>query len=133
MFTLCLVHNELSPLSTSQRARHWPIASQVAKVAGNFPRGASLVTAAVPGDWKAAVICQIFKKGDPEDVGTYRSVSLASVVSKVFERIFKRAGAPRLEGLSKYRWVFVGSHPSQYESLNFGTGSPLLLPPLCFF
>ncbi len=51
----------------------------------------SFATVVVPGDWKAAVTCPIFKKGDPEDVANYRSVSLASVVCKIFERIIKRA------------------------------------------
>ncbi len=51
----------------------------------------SLATAVVLGDWKAARICPIFKKGDPEDVVIHRPVSTPSVVCKVFEQILKRA------------------------------------------
>ncbi len=50
----------------------------------------SLATAVVPGDWRAAVICPTFKKGDPEDVANYHPVSLTSVAYEVFERILKR-------------------------------------------
>ncbi len=49
----------------------------------------SLATAVVPGDRKAAVTCPTFKKGDPEDVASYRPVSLTSVAYEVFERILK--------------------------------------------
>ncbi len=45
----------------------------------------SFETAVVLGDWKVAVICPTFKKGDPEDVANFRLVSLTSVVCKVFE------------------------------------------------
>ncbi len=51
----------------------------------------SLVTAVVPGDWKATVIFPKWKKGDPEYVANYRPVSLISVVCKVIKRILKRA------------------------------------------
>ncbi len=39
----------------------------------------SLTTADAQSNWKAAVICPIFKKGDPKDVANYRPVSLISV------------------------------------------------------
>ncbi len=50
----------------------------------------SLAIAVVPSDRKVALICPIFKKGDPEDVANYRQVSLTSVAYEVFERILKR-------------------------------------------
>ncbi len=50
----------------------------------------SLGTSVVPADWKAAAICPIFKKGDPEDVVNCLPVCLTSVVCKIFERILKR-------------------------------------------
>ncbi len=62
------------------------LAEPLADLFNNF-----LSVAVVPGEWKAAVICPVFSKGDPEDVVNYRLVSLTSVVCKVFERILKRA------------------------------------------
>ncbi len=41
----------------------------------------SLATSVVPGDWKTAVICPIFKKRYPEDVASDHPVRLTSVVS----------------------------------------------------
>ncbi len=47
-------------------------------------------TAVVLGDWKVAVTYPIFKKRGPEVVANYQPVSLALVVCKAFEQIFKR-------------------------------------------
>ena len=43
----------------------------------------------VPEDWKRANVVPIFKKGRKGEPGTYRSVSLTSVLGKVFERVIK--------------------------------------------
>ncbi len=48
----------------------------------------SLATAVVPGDWKVAVICPVFKKGDPDVVANYRPLSWTSIVCKVFDYSF---------------------------------------------
>ncbi len=44
----------------------------------------------MPGDRKAALVCPIFKKRDPEDVANYRPVNLTSVAYDVFELILRR-------------------------------------------
>ncbi len=49
----------------------------------------SLQSGEVPQDWRKAIICPIFKKGDPEDAANYRSVSLTSVLCKIFEKLLK--------------------------------------------
>ena len=42
----------------------------------------------VPEDWKEAEIISIYKgKGDPEVIGNYRGISIASNLGKLFERI----------------------------------------------
>ncbi len=39
------------------------------------PFNKSLQSGEVPQDWRKAIICPIFKKGDTEDAAKYRSVS----------------------------------------------------------
>ncbi len=46
-------------------------------------------TASIPDDWRSATVCPIFKKGDREDAGNYRPVSLTSIVCKIMESILK--------------------------------------------
>ncbi len=51
----------------------------------------SLLTTEVPEDWRSAIICPFFKKGDPEVTGNYRRVSLTSIVCKMMESAIKEA------------------------------------------
>ena len=41
----------------------------------------------VPEDWKEAEIISIYKGKDPEVIGNYRGISIASNLGKLFERI----------------------------------------------
>ncbi len=45
----------------------------------------------VPLDWRKAIICQIFKKGDPEDTANYHPVSSTPVLCKIFDKLLKNA------------------------------------------
>ncbi len=47
----------------------------------------SLQSGEVPQDRRKAIICMIFKYGDPEDAANYRPVSLTSVLCKIFETL----------------------------------------------
>ncbi len=46
-----------------------------------------------PQDCRLAIICPIFKKGDPEDAANYRPVSLTSVLCKIFEKFARKGSA----------------------------------------
>ncbi len=43
-----------------------------------------------PKDWQRSVISPIYKKGDKQDCGNYRGISLLSHVGKLYERIIER-------------------------------------------
>ncbi len=67
MFTHCLFHKVHSSLDTSKSPgpdQLHPMLLKWLALADLFNN--SIATAVVPGDWKAAVICPIFKKWDPE-------------------------------------------------------------------
>ena len=41
----------------------------------------------VPPQWREGLIVNLFKKGDTEDPGNYRGITLLSVVGKVFCKV----------------------------------------------
>ena len=41
----------------------------------------------VPPQWREGLIVNLFKKGDKEDPGNYRGITLLSVVGKVFYKV----------------------------------------------
>ncbi|KGL97655.1 RNA-directed DNA polymerase from mobile element jockey, partial [Charadrius vociferus] len=51
----------------------------------------SWLTGEVPVDWRLANVTSIYKKGQKEDLGNYRPVSLTLVLGKVMEQIILSA------------------------------------------
>ncbi len=51
----------------------------------------SLQSGEVPQDWRQAIICPIFNKGDPKDADNYRPMSLTSALCKIFKILLKKA------------------------------------------
>ena len=49
----------------------------------------SMSTGCIPADWKKANITAIFKKGNRQEPGNYRPISLTSVIGKTLERLIK--------------------------------------------
>ena len=49
----------------------------------------SFITGIVPDDWKKANVSAIFKKGEKENQGNYRPISLTSQVCKIFESMLR--------------------------------------------
>ena len=47
----------------------------------------ALVSGKVPADWRNAIIAPIYKKGNREECGNYRGISLLSVVGKLYSSI----------------------------------------------
>jgi hypothetical protein len=51
----------------------------------------------VPQAWKDAVVCPIYKDGDPCDRANYRPISLLNVVGKTAERVIQRRLSKKIE------------------------------------
>ena len=67
----------------------------------------SLEEGIVPSEWKEANITPLFKKGSRNKPDNYRSVSLTSVVSKLFETIIRDH---MVEFLVKYKLIHKSQH-----------------------
>ena len=67
----------------------------------------SLLTGEVPKDWRLASVIPIYKKGCREDLGSYRPVSLTSVLGKMMEQIV-------LRGITRHVQDNQGIRPSQH-------------------
>ena len=52
----------------------------------------------IPADWKSANVTAIRKKGNRQETGNYRPISLTSVVCKTMERLIKGKIIAHLEG-----------------------------------
>ena len=57
----------------------------------------SWLTGDVPADWRLADVTPIFQKGRKDDPGSYRPISLTSVLGKVMEWIISRAITDQLK------------------------------------
>ncbi len=94
-FTSAEVHKELSTLDTAKGSGPDDLHPFMLQILAEEPITAlynkSLQSGEVPQDWRKAIICPIFKKGDPEDAANYRYVSLTSVLCKIFEKLLKKA------------------------------------------
>ncbi len=71
----------------------------------------SWLTGDVPVDWRLANVTPIFKKGQKDDPGSYRPISLTSVPGKVMEQIISGAIMDQLK-------VNQGIRPSQHGFMN---------------
>ena len=71
----------------------------------------SWLTADVPVDWKLANVTPIFRKGQKDDPGSYRPISLTSVPGKVMERTILGTIMDQLK-------VNQGIRPSQHGFTN---------------
>ncbi|KAK4822673.1 hypothetical protein QYF61_019040 [Mycteria americana] len=67
----------------------------------------SWLTGEVPADWRLANVMPIYKKGQKEDPGSYRPVSLTSVPGKLMEQII-------LSAITRHVENNQGTKPSQH-------------------
>ena len=76
----------------------------------------------VPMKWREGLIVSLFKKGDKEDPGNYRGITLLSVVGKLFckilnDRLVQHLSSKIHEGQAGFRAVGVVSITS-FLSMN---------------
>ena len=53
----------------------------------------------VPKQWREGLIVNLFKKGDKEDPGNYRGITLLSIVGKVFCKVINVTGSAKTDHL----------------------------------
>ncbi|KAK4826432.1 LOW QUALITY PROTEIN: hypothetical protein QYF61_009129 [Mycteria americana] len=83
----------------------------------------SWLTGEVPADWRLANVTPIFKKGQKEDPGNYRPVSLTSVPGKLMEQII-------LSAITRHVENNQGIKPSQH---GFRKGRSCLTNHISFY
>ncbi|KAK4831654.1 hypothetical protein QYF61_018621 [Mycteria americana] len=83
----------------------------------------SWLTGEVPADWRLANVMPIFKKGQKEDPGNYRPVSLTSVPGKLMEQII-------LSAITRHVENNQGIKPSQH---GFRKGRSCLTSLISFY
>src|SRR6218665_592195 len=54
-------------------------------------------TGIVPRDWRDAIVTPLFKKGNRNETGNYRPISLTCIVCKMLESMVKRVIVEHLE------------------------------------
>lgn len=62
----------------------------------------------IPEEWKVAVICPIYKKGDPEDCHNYRGISLLNAAYKILSNVI-------LNRLKPYTKEIVGEYQCGFK------------------
>ncbi|RMB99565.1 hypothetical protein DUI87_23818 [Hirundo rustica rustica] len=82
----------------------------------------SWLTGEVPEEWKLANVTPIHKSGWKGDLGSYRSVTLTSVPSKVMEQIILSAIKQQTYSMAK------GSGPASMDLGGVGTAWPTWSP-----
>jgi hypothetical protein len=50
----------------------------------------SFLSGILPAIWKTAIVCPVFKKGDPSQPINYRPISLTCIICKVMEAIINK-------------------------------------------
>ena len=108
-YRTCIIHSEkvldLLPKMGTHKSMvpdelHPRVLSALANVAAkplSIILRQSCLTGDVPADWRLADVTPIFQKGRKDDPGSYRPISLTSVLGKVMEWIISRAITDQLK------------------------------------